>query len=329
MASIHITIACGDYDRTRAIAEGSVSVEGCEVTYLRLQPEEAFHRAFGHQEFDVTELSFSYYLIARSSGSWPYIGIPVFPSRMFRHSAIYIRTERGIERPEDLKGRVVGVPEYSMTAAVWVRGMLQDEYGVKPADIEWRTGGLEEPGRGEMLKVNLPSSLHVKRVEEKALSDMLSTGELDALITARAPSCFTKGNPNVTRLFKDFRSAEKTYFAKTGLFPIMHLIGIRESLVERYPWIATSLYKAFRQAKAACLADLDEVVALPISLPWVSSEVEETKALMGENFWPYGVKENGKTLEAITRYSYEQGLSARRLPVEELFVPATLGVFKI
>lgn len=329
MTLVHITIACGDYDRTRAIAEGRVGVEGCEVTYLRLQPEEAFHRAFSHQEFDVSELSFGYYMIARSRGSWPYIGLPVFPSRMFRHSALYIRTDRGIEKPEDLKGRLVGVPEYAMTAAVWVRGILQDEYGVAPTDVKWCTGGLEEPGRGEMLDVDLPSNLALRREKDRSLSDMLANGELDALVTARAPSCFGGGNQTVARLFKDFRGAEKAYFAKTGIFPIMHLIGIRESLVEKYPWIASSVYKAFRQAKALCLSELNEVVALPITLPWVASEVEETRALMGEDFWPYGVRENIGTLEAITRYSYQQGLSLRQLSVEELFVPSTLEVSKV
>ena len=329
MALIHLSIACGDYDRTRGIAEGRVSVEGCEVTYLRLQPEEVFHRAFSHQEFDVTELSMSYYLRARSCGSWPYIGLPVFPSRMFRHSAIYIRTDRGIEKPEDLKERPVGVPEYAMTAALWVRGFLKDEYGVDATDIEWHTGGLEEAGRGEMLKIDLPPDIRVVREADKALSAMLASGELDALVTARAPSCFRKGHPMVARLFEDFRSDEKAYFVKTGIFPIMHLIGIRVQLVERYPWLASSVYKAFCQAKDLCMAQLDEVTALPISLPWVTREAEETRALMGEDFWPYGVDASIKTLEAITRYSYEQGLSKRQLGLEELFVPATLEVSKI
>jgi len=330
MKRIPISIACGDYDRTRAIAESRVSVEGCEVVYLGLQPEETFHRAFRYREFDVTEASLGYYLGARSRGSWPYIGIPVFPSRIFRHSAIYIRTDRGIKHPEDLRGRIVGVPEYFMTAAVWVRGMLQDEYGVEPADLEWRIGGLENAGRGELVEgITLPSGVVHKLVKDKALSAMLSSGELDALITARAPSCFTEGDQKIARLFGDFRSTEEAYFTKTGIFPIMHLIVIRESLVEQYPWICSSVYKAFREAKDICLSYLNEVVALPITLPWITSEVKKTQILMGEDFWPYGVHKNIRALETITRYAYDQGLSARRLSVEELFFPATLERFKV
>ena len=329
MSPLHLSIGCGDYDRTRAIADGRVRVEGCRVTYIPLQPEEVFYRAFGHQEFDVSELSLSNYLIQRSQGSCAYIAVPVFPSICFRHSAIYIRTDRGINRPEDLKNRVVGVPDYAMAAAVLVRGMLEDEYGVKPSDIEWRSGGLEEAGRVGMLKINLRPDVKLMPVAGKALSNMLAGGEIDALVTARVPSCYKNGAPNVGRLFPDFRASEKTYFKKTGIFPIMHVLGIREQLVREHAWIASSVYKAFRQAKAICLAELGEIGPLKITLPWVAQEVEETRRLMGYDFWPYGLDKTGRSLETFIRYCYAHGLIARELALEEIFVPATLKLSKV
>ena len=237
MTSLHLSIGCGDYDRTRAVADGRVRVEGCEVTYIPLEPEEVFYRSFGNQEFDVCELSFSNYLVQRSQNRCAYIAVPVFPSICFRHSAIYIRTDRGINRPEDLKGRVVGVPEYAIAAAVLVRGILKEEYGVKPSDIEWRSGGLEEAGRVDKLKLNLPADVKYTPVAaDKTLSNMLAICEIDALVTARAPSCFKNGAPHVDRLFPKFREVEKAYFKKTGIIPIMHVLGIRERLVQEHNW---------------------------------------------------------------------------------------------
>jgi 4,5-dihydroxyphthalate decarboxylase len=329
MAPFHLSIGCGDYDRTRAIIDGRVRVEGCEVTYLPLQPEDVFYRAFAHQEFDVSELSFSNYLIQRSRGICAYIAVPVFPSICFRHSAIYIRTDRGISHPTDLKGRVVGVPEYAMAAAVLVRGILEEEYGVKPADMEWRSGGLEETGRVDKLKISLPADVKLIPVAEKTLSNMLAGGEIDVLITARVPSCFKNGTSNVGRLFPKFREVEKAYFKKTGIYPIMHVLGIRERLVRKQPWTASSVYKAFRQAKAVCLAELDEIGPLKVTLPWVVQEVEETRQLMGYDFWPYGIDETRKSLETFIRYCYAQGLIDRQPTLEELFVPATLKLPKV
>ena len=329
-SNLHLSIGCGDYDRTRAIADGRVRVEGCEVTYIPLQPEEVFYRSFGNQEFDVCELSFSNYLVQRSQNRCAYIAVPVFPSICFRHSAIYIRTDRGINRPEDLKGRVVGVPEYAIAAAVLVRGILEEEYGVKPSDIEWRSGGLEEAGRVDKLKINLPPDVkYIPVAADKTLSNMLASGEIDALLTARAPSCFKNGAPNVDRLFPKFREVEKAYFKKTGIIPIMHVLGIRERLVQEHNWLASSVYKAFRQAKAICLAELDEIVALKIALPWVVQEVEETRQLMGHDFWPYGVDRTRKSLETFIRYCYAHGLIDREFTLEEIFIPATLRLPKV
>jgi 4,5-dihydroxyphthalate decarboxylase len=330
MVQIPITIACGDYDRTRAIKDGRVQVEGCAVTYIPLEPEEVFFRAFRYQEFDVSELSMSSYLRITDSGESPYIAIPAFVSRVFRHSGIYVRTDRGINSPADLKGRNIGVPEYQITAVVWQRGIMQDEYGVKPTDIHWWQGGQEQAGRGERTPLAPIPGLDLKAIpNDKTLAGMLETGELDALFTARAPSCFVRGAKNVGRLFPDYRNVEKAYYKKTGMFPIMHMIGIRKSLVAQHPWLATSLYKAFLEAKTYAMKEVREINALPVTLPWLEAECLETIALMGEDFWRYGVQENFKEIEALTRYSFEQGLVKKKLDPESLFARPTLEISRI
>jgi 4,5-dihydroxyphthalate decarboxylase len=326
---IPITLACGDYDRTRAIKDGRVNVEGCDVTYLPMEPEEVFHRAFKHQEFDVCELSFSSYMRTMDAGTSPYVGVPAFVSRLFRHAAVYIRTDRGIRHPSDLKGKLIGLPEYQITAVVWLRGIMQDEYGVKPTDIRWRQGGIEEPGRTERTPLKPIPGLDLKSVPDKALSAMLEAGELDAIFSARAPSCFVKGAPNIGRLFPDYREVEKAYYKKTQMFPIMHLIGVKRHLVERHPWLPASLYKAFGQAKAYAMHDVRDINALLVTLPWLVAEVEETVALMGEDFWRYGVKENAREIEALTRYAFEQGLVSRKLSMEDLFPASVIEVSRI
>lgn len=325
MKRLELSIATGDYDRVKPLVDGKVAVEGCDITYLTMGPEENFYRAFTSREFDVTELSFSSYIIARSRGVEDYVALPVFLSRLFRHSSIYIRDDAGIERPQDLIGREVGVPVYAMTAALWARGMLQEEYGVRPSQITWRTGGLEEPGRYGKYPLNLPDDIKVAPIPtDRALSDMLETGELTALISARTPSCFDRGAPHVTRLFPDYRTAEKAYYAKTGLFPIMHVLAVRQSLAAAHPWLPSSLYKAYLEAKRQCLAEIANQAALKVSVPWVLADLEEARSVMGHDFWRYGFKQNLPELQAMTRWSSEQGLSARPMKPEELFHPATL-----
>jgi 4,5-dihydroxyphthalate decarboxylase len=330
MSLVPITIACGNYDRTRPIREGRVVIEGCDVTYLPIEPEEIFFRAFRNHEFDVTELSFSSYIRTVADGSSQYIGIPAFVSRIFRHSGLYIRDDRGIEQPGDLKGKVVGVPEYQMTAPVWQRGLLQDEYGVKPQDIHWRTGGQEQPGRGERTPLKPIAGVDIQPIAgNKTLSAMLEAGEIDALFSARAPSCFDRKAPHVRRLFEDSRAAEKAYYQKTGLFPIMHLVGIRKTLVQKYPWLPTSVYKAFCEAKALAMKEVRDVSALYVTLPWLEAEAGETARIMGEDFWRYGVRENAKDIDTLTRYSFEQGLVDRKLSAEELFAKPTFEMSSI
>ena len=330
MVEVPITIACGNYDRTQAIKDGRVKVEGCATTYLPLYPEEIFHRAFRFQEFDVCELSFSSYLRTVASGTAAYVGVPAFVSRIFRHSGIYVRADAGIRKPEDLRGKRVGVPEYQITAVVWIRGMLQHEYGVAPTEIHWRSGGQEEAGRQERTPLAPIPGLDLQVIPEgKTLVGMLRGGALDALCTARPPSSFVNGEPHIARLFPDTRAAELAYYKKTGMFPIMHLVGIKKPLAERYPWLATSVYKAFCEAKAISMRDLRDVNALMVSLPFLTAETNETAAVMGDDFWRYGVHENIKELAALIGYAHEQGLIARKPTLEELFAPSTFDMSKV
>ena len=330
MTKVPVTIACGNYDRTRAIRDGAVTIEGCDVTYLPLYPEEIFHRAFKFHEFDISELSFSSYIRTVAAGTSAYIGVPAFVSRIFRHSGIYVRTGAGIEKPQDLRGKRVGVPEYQITAVVWMRGLMQHEYGVKPSEIHWRSGGQEQPGRHERTPLKPIPGLDLQPIgDDKTLVGMLRAGELDALFTARAPSSFLAGEPHIARLFANTRAAEQAYYRKTGLFPIMHLIGIRKTLADKYPWLATSVYKAFCDAKARAMIDLRDVNALMVTLPWLEAETQETSAIMGQDFWKYGVAENRPEIEALSRYLHEQGLTDRRVEIAELFHSSTFDIAKV
>lgn len=325
--TVPLTLACGGYDRTLALALGDVRPAGLDLTYLRLPVEEIFWRMTRHDEFDAAEMSMSSYLIRRSRGDDALLAIPVFTSRFFRHSCIFVNAAAGIERPEDLKGRRVGVPEYQMTAAVWIRGFLEDDYGVRPADLRWFQGGLEQPGRSEKLPIQVPGVEITPITPEQTLSSLLAAGRLDAVLGARAPSTFD--GRRVKRLFPDYRTVEADYFKRTGLFPIMHTVVLRRELLARHPWVARSLYDAFSAAKARAMAELGSSVALAATLPWLVAEVESARALMGEDYWPYGVEPNRPTLEALARYSYEQGLSARVVSVDELFAPSTLDEYRI
>jgi 4,5-dihydroxyphthalate decarboxylase len=327
---VPLSVACWDYDRTRALFDGKVAIEGCDTNFLSLPVEETFFRALRSQEFDVAELSMSSYTMLRSRDISPYVAIPVFLSRMFRHSAIYVRRDSKIKTPQELAGKVVGLPEYQLTAPVWVRGLLEDEYGVKASSISWRTGGVEQAGRPEKVKFSAPDGVHVESIPlDQTLNNWLLEGKIDALIAPRAPSSYVRRTGEVIRLFSDFRTTEKAYYQKTGVFPIMHVVGIRKALVEQYPWLAASVFKAFLEAKDFALTELSEVGALKTSLPWLAAEYEETAGLMGTNFWSYGVDGNEKTLQTFLRYHHEQGLSARRMTPEDLFAPSTLEQTRI
>ncbi len=331
MAKLRLTLACGDYDRTRALADGTVRVEGVDLNYIPLGPEETFWRMEHHEEFDASEMSMGAYLIARGRGDERFIAIPVFPSRYFRHSSIYVHTHAGIERPEDLRGKRVGVPEYNVTAAVWVRGILQHEYGVHPSEIRWFQGGLHDPGRREKVMGTLPPGVSLEPLPEgRTLNDMIERGDLDAITVPRTPNAYLQGSPNVRRLFPNYRQVEQEYFRRTGIFPIMHTIVLRREVYEANRWVAESLFKAFVQAKEACLRALTQnTAALPYMLPWMYDDLEEAQRVMGADYWPYGVEANRKPLDALIQYAHEQGLTPTPLPLEALFAAPTLDEFKV
>lgn len=330
MEKLFLTVACGDYDRTKALQDGTVQPEGIRLNYLPLQAEEIFWRMGGHQEFDASEMSLSNQITMVSRGNAPFVAIPVFPSRFFRHSCVFINTESGIKGPQDLKGKKVGAPEYSITAAVWIRGMLQDDYGVKARDMEWLVGGQEETGRKERVTLKLPPEIKVISIApDKTLNGMLESGEIHALISARAPSSFVKGSPKVRRLFPNYKEVEMDYYKRTKIFPIMHVLVIRRGLYEQHPWVARSLYKAFCEAKERAIKAMHVSNTLACTLPWLFAEIEQLKQIFGPDWWPYGIEPNHQLLETLIRYMGEQGLTNRPVKVEELFAPNTSGEFKI
>jgi 4,5-dihydroxyphthalate decarboxylase len=330
LSKLRLTLACWNYDRTRALLEARVQPDGIDLNYLSLPVEETFFRMLRHKEFDVAEMSLSSYVMSSSRPDPPYIAIPVFPSRFFRHSCIYVHAGSGIREPKDLIGKKVGVPEYQMTAAVWIRGILSDEYGVPVTSVVYFTGGEEEAGRPEKLPLDLPADIRVKRIGAgQTLASMLASGDIDALYTARMPSSFRPGDGKVKRLFEDFPTIERSYFGRTGIFPIMHTVVVRRDVYERDRWIAQSLYKAFCAAQQETYADLSQTAALKTMLPWLTAHVEETRREMGDDFWPYGIERNRRTLTTFLRYSSEQGLAKQVLQPEQLFAPETLESFKI
>jgi 4,5-dihydroxyphthalate decarboxylase len=330
MSRLRLTMACWNYDRTRALAEGRVPIDGVDLTYLNLPVEETFFRMLRHREFDVAELSLSSYTLSLFREDRPFIAIPIFPSRYFRHSCIYVNAGSGIREPKDLIGKRIGNPEYQMTAPVWIRGILSDEYGVPVTSVTYLSGGEEQPGRTEKIPLSLPPEIRLEAIpSDKTLSRMLETGEIDALYTARAPSSFVNGSGKVHRLFEDHQTVEREYYRKTKIFPPMHIIAIRRDVYERNRWVAQSLFKAFVAAQAEVYGELRETGALMHMLPWLTSHVEETEKLMGRDFWPYGYEPNVHALSTFLRYHYEQGLSKRLLTPKEIFAPESLEVFKI
>jgi 4,5-dihydroxyphthalate decarboxylase len=329
-SKLPLTLACWDYDRTRPLMDGRVKVDGAELNYLNLPVEETFFRMLRWREFDASEMSLSSYVVSLFEPNPPFIAIPVFPSRFFRHSCIFVNANSGIRQPSDLRGKRVGSPEYQMTAPVWIRGILADEYGVPVASTPYFTGGEEEPGRTEKIALDLPPAIRVTPIAaDKTLSRMIESGEIDALYTARAPSTYGDGKGRVRRLFEDYESVERAYYQKTKIFPIMHTVVIRREVYRANPWLAQSLYKAFVLAQRIAYEDLHQTAALKTMLPWALHHAEDTEALMGRDYWAYGFAPNLSTLTTFLRYSYEQGLSKRLLDPKELFAPESLESFKI
>ncbi len=326
---VPLTLACWDYDRTSALASGAVRPEGVDLTYLSLPVEETFFRMIRYREFDAAEMSLSSYVVSLFHGA-PTIAIPVFPSRAFRHNGIYVNAAGGIDRPEDLAGRTVGVPEYQLTAVVWIRGMLAEHHGVPVSSVRYRTGGLDHPGRVEKQPLDLPPEVDVQPIDPaRTLSDMLVQREIDAIYCSRTPRPFAEGRPEVRRLFADPRAEEERYFSRTGIFPIMHTVVLRRDVYQGRRWLARSLYKAFETARRQTAERLEETAASLSMIPWLYDEAERARRVMGRDFWPYGLDRNAEVLATFLRYAHEQGLAPRLLAPADLFAPETLESYVI
>jgi 4,5-dihydroxyphthalate decarboxylase len=329
MSKLQLSVAIGDYDRMRPLVDGLVQIDSVDAQFMLLDPEEIFFRAFRHADFDVCELSLSSYSVKTAAGTSPYIAVPVFPSRAFRHTSVYVRTDR-IKSPADLKGRRIGVPEYQLTANIWVRLFLEEDYGIRPSDITWVRGGYEHPGRIEKISLNLPDDVKVENARADAtISDLLASGEIDAVIGPRAPSCFDHGHPNVGYLFADPQATATEWYRRTRLFPIMHTLGIRRTLVEKHSWLPVAIYKAFERSKAVALAKLSDTSATKVTLPFVEEQLGAARRLMGEDFWSYGLESNREVLRRFLERHHAEGLSSRLLTPEELFHASALELHKI
>lgn len=330
MPKLKLSFAIGDYDRNRAIIDGRVPIDGVDPVIMKLSPEEIFFRAMRHESFDVCELSLSSFSLRVARGDSPYVGVPVFLSRAFRHASIIVRKDSGIRVPADLAGKRVGTPEWQLTANVWTRAFLQDDFGVRPQDIHWLRGGLEEPGRVEKLKTDLPAGVTMEDIPaDRTLDRMLDSGEIDAYIGPRAPRCFTATNPRLRWLFEDPTEAALDYYRRTKIFPIMHLLGVRRTLADAHPWLPVALQKAFNESKALALEALADTSATKVTLPFVEEQLRLAQSQMGTDFWTYGAHENRHVLDHFLRHHHAQGISSRLVDAEELFHPATLESHRI
>jgi 4,5-dihydroxyphthalate decarboxylase len=326
MEKVELTVAVGDYDQARDVMSGVVPVQGATVIPLNLPPEEMFFRFTFHREWDVSEMSMGKYISLRSQEDTSITAIPVFPSRVFRHSMIYVREGGGITRPEQLKGKRIGVPEWAQTATIYCRGYLSHEAGVPLDSIDWVQTGVNQAGRVEKVKLKLPPGFRYRQEPQRSLNEMLMGGDLDAILSARPPENLGKG---IVRLFPDHEPVEEAYYKKTGIFPIMHVVVIRTELLNRYPWLAMNLFKAFEEAKQRSLERVSDITASHGPFAWLPNYAERMKKLFGDDFWPYGLEKNRATLQAFVNFGYEQGVCHRQLSIEELFPKSVLTSFKV
>jgi 4,5-dihydroxyphthalate decarboxylase len=325
MSTMKLTLACIPTDRTRPILDGRVRIAGCEIDGVTGEPEEIFGRALRNAEFAITELSMGSHLVRTAAENEAYIGIPVFPSRAFRHSSIFVRTDRGIGRPEDLAGRTIGVPDYQQTAALWMRGILAEHYEVRPDTVRWRTGGLDHPEQAQRGELRLPPEIDLMRVgPEDCLNAALARGAIDAIIAPKPPACFRDGSAPVARLFNDYETVEKRYAVESGFFPIMHCIAVRRDIATAHPWLPEAVFRAFAEAKSLALKDLIPTNVLRLSLPWLGRHAAEASHLLGPRFWSYGFQDNRRELAAMIKYANADGLIRARLEPEALFASSTL-----
>ena len=329
MSRLHLSLAITPYDHVSDLTSGRVLVEGVDLTCLHFQTEEVFFRAIVYRDFDVSEISMAKYASMRSQGDDSLIAIPVFPSRMPRHSAIYVRRDGPIKAPADLIARRVGVPEWAETALVYARGLLVHQYGVDLSSIMWYQAGVNQPGRTEKVELKLPPGITITSVPDKSLNEMLVGDELDAVICARPPDAFMAGHPNITRLFENFVEVEERYVRETSIFPIMHTVVIRKNILDRDPWVAMNLFKAFEQAKRRSIERLLSITVPSVPLPWCYARAQKDLDVFGKEYWPYGIENNRTTLGAFLLYAYEQGICHRKMDVDELFARQVRQHFRV
>jgi len=321
VSNLALKIAFWNYDRTRALIDGRVRPQGIDLDIQVLRPRVMFPRMLDHQEFDVSELSLASYAALKARGNCPFIAIPIPVSRFFRHSCIYVRDDAGINEPRDLKGKRVGTTQYGSTAATYIKGMLQDDYGVSSSDMHWFMGGLTTPTQAPLIPFELPSAIRIEYLQAgQTLEQMLLDGELDALFSIYLPSIFVQGSQRIKRLFPDFKVVEQDYYRRTGIFPIMHTIVLREDINRDHPWVAASIYDAFCEARDVAIDQLYDTDALHLTLPWLIDHVEEAWRVLGKDYWAYGLAPNRPAIDAVGRYVHEQGLAPRVVRADELFL---------
>lgn len=329
MPPLTLSVAIGDYDRNRPLIDGAVSIDGVSPVFMTLSPEEIFFRAMRQEAFDICELSLSSFTLRRDRGDCPYVGVPAFVSRAFRHTSIIVRNDRGIEKPADLNGRRVGIAEWQQTANIWARSLLEEE-GADLGRIEWLRGGIEETGRSEKIAFKLPDHISLSDIgPDQTLNAMLLEGEIDAFIGPRPPSAFRDGHHNLRWLFRDPVAEAKRYYERTRIFPIMHLIGIRKTIADQHPWLPVAVLKAFERSKRAAIAHLADTSATKVTLPFIEESLANTRRLMGADYWAYGIEPNRHVLNTFLDAHHAQGMSRRRLDVDELFHPSTYETVKI
>ena len=324
-AKVHLTLAIADYDHVRDLVHGVVRPDGIALTPIVLEVEEIFYRLLKNLEWDVSECSFAKFTALTAQGAAPFVGIPVFPSRVLRHSAFYVRRDRNITGPKDLEGKTVGIPEWAQTAGIFARGMLAETYGVDLEKIRWVQAGVDQAGRAEKVDVKLPKGIRYEQRPDASLSSLLTSGDIDAAISARVPGAFAAGDDKIARLFPGYQDDDLRYFEQTKIFPIMHVLVLRRAAHERYPWLAKNLFKAFEAAKHRSLERVRDITASRIPLPGVAALAETLAKTFGEDPFPYGIEGNRPTLDAFCRFAHAQGLTARLLAPDDLFPPQVRG----
>jgi 4,5-dihydroxyphthalate decarboxylase len=321
MPNLPLTLACWDYDRTRPLFDGRVKAEGLDLDFQVMRPRQIFPRMLEKQEFHISELSLASFVGLKARGHCPFVGLPIALSKIFRHSCIYVRPGAGIRTPQDLRGKRVGTTQYGASAVVFMRGMLQDEYGVMPRDVHWLVGGLDAPAQRPLIPLDLPPDIRLDFLDgDQTLEAMMERGELDALFSVYIPSIFLDGSPSIARLWPNFKEVESDYYRRTGIFPVMHILAIREDVHRDHPWVAGSIYRAFCAARDVAVSGLYDSDALHLTLPFLLDHVEEARRLFGRDFWAYGLEPNRPAFEAIGRYVHEQGLAPRVVSADEMFV---------